>query len=77
MPKLIACVAGLVALVAGIFGNVEPSTCLQRALISVIIGWCLGAFWQALGGNPVQLTVVQPDRNDTPKPKSREDANAA
>ncbi len=77
MPKLIACVAGLVALVAGIFGNVEPSTCLQRALISVIIGWCLGSFWQAMGGNPVQLTVVQPGRNDTPKPKDREDANAA
>jgi len=77
MPKLIACVAGLVALVAGIFGNVEPSTCLQRALISVIIGWCLGAFWQAMGGNPVQLTVVQPGQKKTPKPKDREDANAA
>ena len=73
MPKLIACVAGLVALVAGIFGNVEPSLCLQRALISLIIGWCLGAFWQAMGGNPVQLTVVQPGQ----KPKDRQDEDAA
>ena len=77
MPKLIACVAGLVALVAGIFGNVEPSLCLQRALISVIIGWCLGAFWHAAGGNPVQLTVVQPGQNGPSKTKEREDANAA
>ena len=77
MPKLIACVAGLVALVAGIFGNVEPSLCLQRAFISVIIGWCLGAFWQAMGGNPVQLTVVQPGQNGSPRPKDRDDADAA
>jgi hypothetical protein len=77
MPKLIACVAGLVALVAGIFGNVEPTTCLTRAFISLIIGWCFGAFWQAMGGNPVQLTVVQSGQNDTPKPKEREDADAA
>jgi hypothetical protein len=77
MPKLIACVAGLVALVAGIFGNVEPSTCLLRAFVSIIIGWCLGAFWQAAGGNPVQLTVVQPSQNDSPKPKDRGDAKAA
>ena len=77
MPKLIACVAGLVALVAGIFGNVEPSLCLQRALISVIIGWCLGAFWHAAGGNPVQLTVVQQGQNDPSKPMEREDAEAA
>ena len=77
MPKLIACVAGLVALVAGIFGNVETGTCLQRALISIIIGWCLGAFWQAMGGNPVQHTVVQPARNDSTKPKERDESEAA
>lgn len=77
MPKLIACVAGLVALVAGIFGNVEPSTCLQRALISIIIGWCLGAIWQAMGGNPVQLTVVQPGQSDSRTAKERDDAKAA
>ncbi len=77
MPKLIACVAGLVALVAGIFGNVEPTLCLQRALISVIIGWCLGAFWQAAGGNPVQLTIVQQRQDERSKPKEREDADAA
>ena len=77
MPKLIACVAGLVALVAGIFGNVEPSLCLERAMMSLIIGWCLGAFWQAAGGNPVQLTVVQPGNNDSNRPKDRDDANAA
>jgi hypothetical protein len=77
MPKLIACVAGLVALVAGIFGNVEPTLCLERALISLIIGWCLGAFLHAAGGNPVQLTVVQPGNNDSNKPKDRDEANAA
>ncbi len=77
MPKLIACIAGLIALAAGIFGNVEPSLCLQRALISIIIGWCLGAFWQAMGGNPVQLTVVQRSQNEPLKPKERDDANAA
>jgi hypothetical protein len=75
MPKLIACVAGLVALIAGIFGNVEPSLCLQRALISLIVGWCLGALWQAASGNPVQLQVLQPKTNESTN--GRDDAEAA
>jgi hypothetical protein len=75
MPKLIACVAGLVALIAGIFGNVEPSLCLQRALISLIVGWCLGALWQAVSGNPVQLQVLQPKTNESTN--GRDDAEAA
>lgn len=60
MPKLIGCVSGMVALAAGIFGNVEPMMCLQRGLIALIVGWCVGALWQALGVNPVQLQGVQP-----------------
>lgn len=61
MSKLIGCVAGLVALAAGIFGNVEPGLCLQRGFIALIIGWCLGAVWQAMSSNPVQLQVLQPE----------------
>lgn len=57
MPKLIACVAGLVALIAGIFGDVEPSLCLQRAFVSLILGWCVGAVLQALGQSPVKIQV--------------------
>lgn len=64
MPKLIGCVAGLVALAAGIFGNVEPALCLERGFIALIIGWCLGALWQAMSGNPVQLQVVQQKANE-------------
>ncbi|HLO98759.1 MAG TPA: hypothetical protein VK171_09215 [Fimbriimonas sp.] len=57
MPKLIACVAGLVALIAGIFGDVEPSLCLQRAFVSLILGWCVGAVLQALSQSPVKIQV--------------------
>jgi len=74
MSKLIGCVAGLVALAAGIFGNVEPGLCLQRGVIALIIGWCLGALWQAMSANPVQLTVVQPKTSEQSKDSSRADA---
>lgn len=65
MPKLIGCVAGLVALAAGIFGNVEPVTCLERGIIAVIVGWCVGALWQAMASNPVHLQVVRPEAAKT------------
>ena len=74
MPKLIGCVAGLVALAAGIFGNVEPAVCLQRGLIAVIIGWCLGAIWQAMSANPVQLTVMQSKATEPTKDGDKAEA---
>ncbi len=58
MPKLVACLAGLVALIAGIFGNVDPVLCLQRALVALVCGGCCGALWQAITSVPVQLTVM-------------------
>jgi len=58
MPKLVACLAGFVALLAGIFGNVEPTLCLQRAVVALVSGWCCGALWQAITSVPVQLTVM-------------------
>jgi hypothetical protein len=58
MPKLVACLAGFVALLAGIFGNVEPALCLQRALVALVSGWCCGALWAAITSVPVQLTVM-------------------
>jgi hypothetical protein len=55
VPKLLAGLAGIAALAAGIFGNVEPLICMQRALIAFVIGGCLGAIWQALTSVPVRL----------------------
>ena len=74
MPKLIGCVAGMVALAAGIFGNVEPGMCLQRGFIALIVGWCVGALWQAMGINPVQLQAVQPTAPDSSTEGERADA---
>lgn len=75
MPKLIACVAGLVALIAGIFGNVEPGLCLQRAFVSLIIGWCVGAVLQAVNQNPVKLHIATGSAEKSPT--EGEDARAA
>jgi hypothetical protein len=77
MPKLIACIAGLVALAAGIFGNVSPALCLQRSFVALIVGWCLGALWQALTSIPVQLRVVQASPKKRSEPSEGEDAKAA
>jgi hypothetical protein len=65
MPKLIACMAGLVALIAGIIGNVNPVFCLQRAVIAAVLGGCAGALWQAMLGNPVPLKVVESEQKDS------------
>ncbi|MER3495724.1 MAG: hypothetical protein C4320_02220 [Armatimonadota bacterium] len=42
----------MVALVAGIFGNVEPLLCLTRSGVALIAGMVVGAFIQALIGVP-------------------------
>ena len=39
MPKVIGGLAALVALAAGMLGNVDPIACLQRALLAYVIGW--------------------------------------
>jgi hypothetical protein len=77
MPKLIACLAGMVALAAGIFGNVNPTVCLQRSFVALIVGWCVGALWQALTSIPVQLRIVQSSPKKRSEPSEGEDARAA
>jgi hypothetical protein len=77
MPKLIACIAGMVALVAGIFGNVSPVLCLQRSLVAVIVGGCVGALWQALTSIPVQLRVVSNSHEKRNTTTEGESAKAA
>ena len=47
----------MAALVAGIFGGVDPLLCLSRAGVALAGGSVLGALWQALlaapaGANP-------------------------
>ena len=64
MPKLIACMAGLVALIAGILGGVTPVFCIQRALIAWVVGGCCGALWQAMLGNPVVLKLEESAGDD-------------
>lgn len=71
MPKLIGGLAGLVALAAGIFGNVEPFLCCQRAVVALISGMCLGALWQAFTSVPVQLRVI-PTTAASKKPEAEE-----
>ena len=77
MPKLIACGAGLVALIAGVFGNVEPLLCMQRAVVALVIGGCLGALWQAMTSVPVQLRVIEKPTSGDRDTKEGENAKAA
>ena len=57
----------MVALIAGIFGGVDPLLCLTRAGVALMGGCVLGALWQALlatptGGSPA---VAAPGANGT------------
>ncbi len=42
----------MAALVAGIFGGIDPLLCLTRAGVALAAGSVLGALWQALLGAP-------------------------
>lgn len=67
MPKLFGGLAGLIALAAGIFGNIDAITCLQRAAVSFVIGACVGAFWQSVTSVPTPM-MQQPAK----RPESTE-----
>lgn len=69
MPKLFACIAGMVALAAGIFGNVESTLCMQRAAVAFVLGAVIGAFWQSVTSVPV---AIAPQSSPSPKDQERE-----
>jgi hypothetical protein len=71
MPKLFACIAGMVALAAGIFGNVESTLCMQRAAVAFVIGAVIGAFWQSVTSVPV---AIAPQTSSHPQDQKRESA---
>ncbi len=43
----------MAALIAGVFGNVDPLLCLSRAGVALAGGCVLGALWQALLAAPL------------------------
>lgn len=70
MPKLFACIAGMVALAAGIFGNVEATLCMQRAAVAFVLGAVIGAFWQSVTSVPV---AIAPQSSANPQDQKREE----
>ena len=48
----------MAALIAGIFGGVDPMLCLSRAGVALTGGCVLGALWQALLITPVGSVPV-------------------
>ncbi len=48
MPLLVGSLAAFVALAAGILAGVHWEFVLQRAGIALVVGWLLGAIWQAI-----------------------------
>lgn len=47
MPKYTAAIAALVALAAGIIGNIDPLTNVQRAALAYLLGWLSYQVWNA------------------------------
>jgi len=48
MPLLVGSLAALVALAASIFGGVYWAEALKRGGIALVVGWLLGAIWNAV-----------------------------
>ena len=72
MSKLFACVAGMVALAAGIYGNVDAVLCLQRAAVAFVVGACIGAFWQTVTSIPVSLVPADSEESTLNESESQE-----
>jgi hypothetical protein len=48
MPFIIGGIAAMVALAAGVLGQVDPVASLGRALLAFVLGWVGGQIWYAL-----------------------------
>lgn len=48
MPRFIAALVALVALIAGILARLDPLVCLQRTAIVFAVGWVCGQIWHGL-----------------------------
>lgn len=48
MPKFVAALAALAALVAGILAQVDPIACVYRASLAFVLGWFGAAVWQVV-----------------------------
>jgi hypothetical protein len=48
MPLIVGGIAAMVALAAGILGQVDPVASLGRALLAFVLGWIGGQLWYAI-----------------------------
>jgi len=71
MPFVVGGFASLVALAAGILGQVDPLTSLGRAAIVFVLGWIGANLWYVLttfGRQPIPETDVEQTPVGEPEP---------
>ena len=59
MPVIVGGIAALVALAAGILGQVDPLASVGRALLAFVLGWIGGQIWYAIFTVQGQSSEVQ------------------
>ncbi|MFN8220811.1 MAG: hypothetical protein U0S12_11865 [Fimbriimonadales bacterium] len=64
MSKVVAGLAALIALSAGILAKVDPITCLQRGAVAYIIGWFGTQVWYVFFTVRVQPLRVATDEEE-------------
>ena len=48
MPFIVAGLTAIVALTGGILANVDPASCIARAVLAFFLGWIAAQVWQLI-----------------------------